>query len=135
MPLKYNTNKNTAGATFKGFSSRSTNTNFKLYDFDLIKQDILNRLSVRKGERVENPEFGTVIYDAIHEPFTNLLRQAIIDDVVANMTADPRVSVDNIQVSETGTGISVEASITYIPYNITEQLVLGFNEQALSNLS
>ena len=53
---------------FKGFSSRAELNNFKLYDFDLIKQDLINRLSVRKGERVENPEFGTIIYDVIFEP-------------------------------------------------------------------
>ena len=50
------------GNAFKGFSSRSERTNFKLYDFELIKQDLMNRLSVRKGERVENPAFGTIIY-------------------------------------------------------------------------
>ena len=55
--------------TFKGFSSREDKQNFKLYDFEVAKQDLINRLSVRKGERVENPEFGTIIYDAIFEPF------------------------------------------------------------------
>ena len=54
--------------TFKGFSSRANQQNFKLYDFEVAKQDLINRLSVRKGERVENPEFGTIIYDAIFEP-------------------------------------------------------------------
>ena len=51
--------------TFKGFSSRADRQNFKLYDFEVAKQDLINRLSIRKGERVENPEFGTIIYDAI----------------------------------------------------------------------
>ena len=41
--------------TFKGFSSRADKSNFKLYDFEVAKQDLINRLSVRKGERVENP--------------------------------------------------------------------------------
>ena len=50
------------GQTFKGFSSKADRSNYKLYDFELIKQDLINRLSVRKGERVENPEFGTIIY-------------------------------------------------------------------------
>ena len=59
-----------ASVTFKGFSSRADKRNFKLYDFEVAKQDMINRLSVRKGERVENPEFGTIIYDAIFEPFT-----------------------------------------------------------------
>ena len=51
--------------TFKGFSSRADKRNFKLYDFEVAKQDLINRLSVRKGERVENPEFGTIIYDVL----------------------------------------------------------------------
>ena len=41
--------------TFKGFSSRADKQNFKLYDFEVAKQDLINRLSIRKGERVENP--------------------------------------------------------------------------------
>ena len=62
--------------TFKGFSSRADKRNFKLYDFEVAKQDLINRLSIRKGERVENPEFGTIIYDAIFEPFTEALKDA-----------------------------------------------------------
>ena len=60
--------------TFKGFSSRADKQNFKIYDFECAKQDLINRLSVRKGERVENPEFGTIIYDVLFEPFTEALK-------------------------------------------------------------
>jgi len=41
--------------TFKGFSSRADRQNFKLYDFEVAKQDLINRLSVRKGERWRIP--------------------------------------------------------------------------------
>ena len=61
--------------TFKGFSSRADKQNFKIYDFECAKQDLINRLSVRKGERVENPEFGTIIYDALFEPLTDALKE------------------------------------------------------------
>ena len=71
--------------TFKGFSSRADKQNFKLYDFEVAKQGLINRLSVRKGERVENPEFGTIIYDAIFEPFTDDLKDAIVEDITANL--------------------------------------------------
>ena len=74
--------------TFKGFSSRADKKNFKLYDFECAKQDLLNRLSVRKGERVENPEFGTIIYDCIFEPLTEQLKEAIVADVTSNLNAD-----------------------------------------------
>ena len=120
---------------FKGFSSRAELTNFKLYDFDLIKQDLINRLSVRKGERVENPEFGTIIYDVIFEPLTEALKQAIADDISGNLNADPRLSAQDIVVSETEHGIAVQASLTYVPYNITEKLTFSFDENSLLRLS
>ena len=121
--------------TFKGFSSRADKRNFKLYDFEVAKQDLINRLSVRKGERVENPEFGTIIYDAIFEPFTEDLKDAIVEDVTANLNADPRISTQEILVSEAEKGIAIQATITYVPLNITEKLRFNFDENSLLRLS
>ena len=121
--------------TFKGFSSRADKKNFKLYDFEVAKQDLINRLSIRKGERVENPEFGTIIYDALFEPFSDALKDAIIEDVTANLNADPRISTDEILVSEVDHGISIQATITYVPLNITEKLQFNFDENSLLRLS
>jgi len=120
---------------FKGFSSRAEQRNFKIYDFEVAKQDLINRLSVRKGERVENPEFGTIIYDAIFEPFTEALKDAIIEDVTANLNADPRLSTGDITVREADKGIAIEASITFVPLNITEKLSFNFDENSLLRLS
>jgi len=121
--------------TFKGFSSRADKRNFKLYDFEVAKQDLINRLSVRKGERVENPEFGTIIYDAIFEPFTQDLKDAIVEDVTANLNADPRISTQEILVTEADKGIAIQATITYVPLNITEKLRFNFDENSLLRLS
>lgn len=121
--------------SFKGFSSRAEQKNFKLYDFEVAKQDLINRLSIRKGERVENPEFGTIIYDAIFEPFTDALKDAIIEDVTANLNADPRISTDEITVTEAEQGIAIQATITYVPLNITEKLQFNFDENSLLRLS
>ena len=121
--------------TFMGFSSRADKKNFKLYDFEVAKQDLINRLSVRKGERVENPEFGTIIYDAIFEPFTEGLKDAIIEDITANLNADPRISTQEILVTEADKGIAIQATITYVPLNITEKLRFDFDENSLLRLS
>ena len=120
---------------FKGFSSRADKKNFKLYDFECAKQDLINRLSVRKGERVENPEFGTIIYDCIFEPLTEQLRIAIVEDVTANLNADPRISTEEIMLSEAEHGIAIQATITYVPLNITEKLRFQFDENSLLRLS
>ena len=121
--------------TFKGFSSKADKQNFKLYDFECAKQDLINRLSVRKGERVENPEFGTIIYDAIFEPFTEDLKDAIVEDITANLNADPRISTQEILVTEADKGIAIQATITYVPLNITEKLRFNFDENSLLRLS
>jgi phage baseplate assembly protein W len=121
--------------TFKGFSSRADKQNFKLYDFECAKQDLINRLSIRKGERVENPEFGTIIYDAIFEPFTEALKEAIVEDITANLNADPRIATEEILVQEADKGIAIQATITYVPLNITEKLRFNFDENSLLRLS
>jgi phage baseplate assembly protein W len=121
--------------TFKGFSSRADKSNYKLYDFEVAKQDLINRLSVRKGERVENPEFGTIIYDAIFEPLTEQLKEAIVEDVTSNLNADPRISTQDIIVTEADKGIAIQATITYVPLNITEKLRFNFDENSLLRLS
>ena len=121
--------------TFKGFSSKADQQNFKVYDFECVKQDLINRLSVRKGERVENPEFGTIIYDCLFEPFTEELKDQITEDITANLNADPRLATEEIIVSEEGHGIAIQATIKYIPLDITEKLQFKFDENSLLRLS
>ena len=128
---------NTGGGTvtFKGFSSRAERQNFKVYDFECAKQDLINRLSVRKGERVENPEFGTIIYDLLFEPFTEALKDAITEDITANLNADPRIGTEEITVVEADHGIAIQATLKYIPLDITEKLAFKFDENSLIRLS
>ena len=121
--------------TFKGFSSKADQRNFKIYDFECVKQDLINRLSIRKGERVENPEFGTIIYDCLFEPFTETLRDQILEDITANLNADPRIATEEILVTEEDHGIAIQATIKYIPLNITEKLQFKFDENSLLRLS
>jgi len=52
--------------TYKGFSTVSTNSvKGSLYDLALIKQDLINQFYIRKGEKLENPDFGTIIWDML----------------------------------------------------------------------
>ena len=62
---------------YKGFSTTNPdNRGSKLYDFELIKQNILNHFNTRKGQRVMNPTFGTIIWDTLMEPLTPAIRTA-----------------------------------------------------------
>lgn len=114
--------------TYKGFSSKESSRNFKLYDIDLVKQDLINHFYIRKGEKLENPEFGTVIWDMIFENFTEDVKTTIAKDVEDIINYDPRISVNAVQVDTTEQGIRIQADVTYIPFNVNEQMTFNFDK-------
>jgi phage baseplate assembly protein W len=113
--------------TYKGFDSKNSRKNFKSYDIDLVKQDILNHFYIRKGEKLENPQFGTIIWDIIFEPFTEEVRELIANNVEEIINYDPRVAVNEVIVDSTDQGIRIEADIIYLPFNINERMVINFD--------
>jgi phage baseplate assembly protein W len=115
--------------TFRGFSSKATRDNFKLNDIDLVKQDIINHFYIRRGEKLQNPEFGTVIWDLLFEQFTPEVKALIIKDVERIINYDPRIQVNLVTVDATDQGIRIQADITYIPFNITERMAFDFDKR------
>jgi phage baseplate assembly protein W len=114
--------------TYKGFSSSEASKNFKLYDINLVKQDLINHFYIRKGEKLENPEFGTVIWDMLFEPFTPDVKEIIAKDVEAIINYDPRFAVTEINIDSTDQGMRIQADLVYIPFNITERMTLNFDK-------
>lgn len=114
-------------ATYKGFSTLGSSRNFRLTDFDLIKQDILNHFNIRKGEKLMRPNFGTIIWNTLYEPFTEDLKSVIVQDVQTIAAYDPRVSFDNIIITEYDQGILIELQLRYVLTNQTDLMLLRFN--------
>ena len=115
--------------TYKGFSTVSTaSESFALYDLNLIKQDMLNHFHIRLGERLEQPDFGTIIWDVIFEPLTDEIRDMIIKDVETIVNYDPRIRAEQIAVTPYDTGIQIECTVVYYPYNIQEVIQLKFDK-------
>lgn len=116
---------------YRGISTvNPENSSTVLYDLALIKQDLLNHFHIRQGEKLSDPEFGTIIWDALFEPLTDDMRNAIKDNVTEIVNYDPRVSVNSITVDQYESGIQIEVSLVYLPYNISESLKLRFDENA-----
>ena len=113
--------------TYRGFSSNETTKNYKLYDIDLVKQDLINHFYIRKGEKLENPEFGTVIWDMLFEQFTEEVKTIIAKDVEDIVNYDPRLIVNEVQIDSTDQGIRIQADVTYVPFNINEKMTFNFD--------
>ena len=114
---------------YRGFSTVGRNRKFRLTDFELVKQDLINHFYIRKGEKLMNPDFGTIIWNVLHEPFTEDLKSVITQDIRAIAGYDPRVSFDNIIVTEYDQGIQVELQLRYVQTNQTNLLNLQFDNQ------
>ena len=112
---------------YKGFSTLAPSRNFRLTDFDLIKQDIINHFNIRKGEKLMRPNFGTIIWNVLHEPFTEDLKSVIAQDVKAIASYDPRVSFDNIVITEYVQGIQIELQLRYVPTDQVNLMMMSFN--------
>jgi len=115
---------------YKGFSTVNTTTeNFMLYDFELIKQDLLNHFYTRQGERLMNPQFGTIIWDLLFEPLTEQIKDLILQNVNEIVNYDPRVQANDVIVTAYEQGIQIQYTLKYIPYNIQQTLQLRFDQQ------
>jgi len=112
---------------YKGFSTQAGIRNFRLTDFDLIKQDIINHFNIRKGEKLMRPNFGTIIWNVLNEPFTEDLKSVITQDIKAIASYDPRVSFDNIIITEYDQGLQIELQLRYIVTNQTNVMLMNFN--------
>jgi phage baseplate assembly protein W len=114
---------------YKGFSTVDPmSRDVRLYDFELIKQDIVNQFSIRKNERVMNPNFGTVIWDSIFEPFTDAIKAEIAQDVTRIVNSDPRVNATLINVIEQNFGMLLEITLEYVGTDQTAQMKLAFDK-------
>jgi len=106
-------------------------TSWTLYDLEIIKQDIINHFHIRQGEKLSDPEFGTIIWDILFEPLTEPVKDAIVNNVTNIINYDPRVQVNSITVDSYESGIQVECSLIYLPYNISEELRFRFDERTM----
>ena len=124
--------KASVGSAYRGFSTVNNNVEgFALYDFELIKQDIVNHFHIRQGEKLSDPKFGTIIWDMLFEPFTDDNKDAIIQNVTDIVNFDPRVTVQEVFVDTYDSGIEVSCLLSYLPYNISEQLLFKFDQESV----
>jgi len=116
---------------YKGFSTVDPeNRNSSVYDFDIVKQDLLNHFNTRLGERVMKPEFGSIIWNVLYEPFTDEIRTAVDADIKRIIESDPRISDPVIRVAEAEYGLLLEVTLTYTGTDQSETMRLIFDKDS-----
>ncbi len=123
--------KNARRGTYKGFSTVAGVKSNQLYDLDIIKQDLLNHFYTRKGERVMNPEFGSIIWDMLYEPMDEATQDEIREDTKRIINSDPRVQLESTKIDEFENGLVINVTMNTIPFNKRINLQLDFEKETL----
>ena len=93
--------------TFIGYNTINQYKKFTLTDRDLIQRDLLNALTIRRGEMPGRPDVGSGIYDLMFEPQAYETQRAIELEVQRIIGLDPRIRADSINSYPQENGIPV----------------------------
>jgi phage baseplate assembly protein W len=116
--------------TYNGFSTLVNQKKYSLTDYALAKQDLINYFNIRKGAKLMQPSFGTIIWDQLFEPLNETTRSIITSDINRIVAYDPRLQVNSVTVTQQTNGLMIQILLTYIPSNQTETLALNFDSKA-----
>ena len=114
---------------YKGFSTIDKTRRWTLTDTALVKRDLLNHFHTRKGERVMNPKFGSIIWDILFDGLTEDSRALIIEDSTNIIKAELRVQLLEMAVNDYEHGIQLNFRLKFLPQNNVERMYLNYNKE------
>lgn len=100
---------------------------FKLTDEKVVIQDLRNAFSIKQGDKVGQPQYGTTLWNYVFEPNTPDLRDAVENEVRRIATLDPRLILNTISVYEQQNGILIELQLAVAPFNNATQVGFFLN--------
>lgn len=115
---------------YRGFSTIDRSKRFRLTDVELVKRDLINHFSIRKGEKLMQPDFGSIIWSMLFEPMNDATHQAIVDDVERIVSYDPRINLQAINIDEQDHGLQISLDLLYVPTNQATELSMNFDSNS-----
>lgn len=118
-----------AAPLYRGFSSvANQGIDTRLYDVDLVKQDLLNHFNTRIGDRVARPSFGSIIHDLLFDLMDPRTESLVVADANRIFSEDPRViALDvNVEVSPDQGEITLEATLQMVEFDMNTNFTAVF---------
>lgn len=113
---------------YRGYSTVGAKRSFRLYDTDLVKQDILNALNTNKTERVRNANYGTTIQDSIFELGSDEMAGKLYQEVIDVISSDERVRIIDANFSREEYGILISFNLLYVGMDTQFDFKLKFDQ-------
>lgn len=105
---------------------------FRLVDERLVVQDLINALNIRQGEKVGQPDYGTLLWNFIFEPNTQDTQLALETEIRRVANQDPRLVLNYVKAYPAENGILMEVQLSIAPFNQTELLSIFFDSSTNS---
>lgn len=113
---------------YRGYSTVGAKRSFRLYDTDLVKQDILNALNTNKTERVRNANYGATIQDSIFELGSDEMAGKLYQEVLDVISSDERVRIIDANFSREEYGILISFNLLYVGMDTQFDFKLKFDQ-------
>lgn len=117
--------------TYVGYSTiDSKSINSILTDKDLALRDLLNHFYTRKGERVMNPNFGSILHDLIFEPLDEATENLATEDVQNIIDSDPRWIFSELNLTKPSDHqLDIRVRVIYDDTGLAEELYLTYTSE------
>lgn len=117
---------------YRGYSTLNGRTIRRLYDVDLVKQDLLNHFNTRKNTRVRNAKYGSSIFDLLFElkksPDQDSVNyEFLVREIARVVRTDSRVILQDIQIDNEEYGYIVSCDLFYPDFDFRDLLKIRFD--------
>lgn len=100
---------------------------YTLTDEQLVVRDLLNALSIRQGDKVGQPTYGTTIWSYVFEPNTADVRDQIETEVRRVIAQDPRIVLNSVGAYNQENGFLLQIELAFAPFNQATQIDFFLN--------
>lgn len=90
---------------------------FKLVDAQLVIQDFINALNIRKGTKVGQPNYGSDIWNYVFEPNTADVQFRLESEIRRVASLDNRLQLNYVKGFPKENGILIEVEVAVVPFN------------------
>ena len=75
------------------------------------------------------PDFGSLIFDYLFDPFDEETKSLVIEDAVRIIGRDPRVALLSIEAKELSEVLRVEIELQFTPQDVVDNLYIEYDRQ------
>ncbi len=117
--------------TYIGYSTIDKNTiNTVLTDKDLALRDLMNHFYTRRGERVMNPEFGSILHELVFDPLDARTEMLARNDVENIINSDPRWIFEDLNLTKpVEHQLDIRIRVIYDDTGTAEELYLTYTSE------